>query len=118
VHVARAALCACQRQRQRRLLPAPPQQLWGEGRPSSAERTAAHPIGCWLADVRVSEWPSDIGPFSHGRAHRRLEHKISLHKAASEVRDIVIVNNGITTKPHGISELGLAPHRQGHSAYY
>jgi hypothetical protein len=41
-----------------------------------------------------------------------LEHKISLHKAASaEVRYIVIFNNGSPTKPNGASELRLAPHR-------
>jgi hypothetical protein len=46
------------------------------------------------------------------RTTRRLEHKISLHKAASaEVRYIVIFNNGSTTEPNGASELGLAPHR-------
>jgi hypothetical protein len=39
-----------------------------------------------------------------------LEHKISLHKAASEVRYIVIFNNGSTTEPNGVSELSLAPH--------
>jgi hypothetical protein len=42
---------------------------------------------------------------------RHLEHKISLHKAASEVRYIVIFNNGSTTGPNGVSELSLAPHR-------
>jgi hypothetical protein len=40
-----------------------------------------------------------------------LEHKISLHKAASEVRYIVIFNNGSTTEHSGASELSLAPHR-------
>jgi hypothetical protein len=40
-----------------------------------------------------------------------LEHKISLHKAASEVRYVVIFNNGSPTEPNGVSELGLAPHR-------
>jgi hypothetical protein len=39
-----------------------------------------------------------------------LEHKIALHKAASEVRYIVIFNNGSPTEPNGVSELGLAPH--------
>jgi hypothetical protein len=32
-----------------------------------------------------------------------LEHKISLHKAASEVRCIVNFNNGSTTGPNGVS---------------
>jgi hypothetical protein len=40
-----------------------------------------------------------------------LEHKIALHKAASEVRYIVIFNNGSPTEPNGVSELSLAPHR-------
>ena len=40
-----------------------------------------------------------------------MEHKIALHKAASEVRYIVIFNNGSPTEPNGVSELGLAPHR-------
>ena len=40
-----------------------------------------------------------------------MEHKISLHKAASEVRYIVIFNNGSPTEPNGVSELSLAPHR-------
>ena len=40
-----------------------------------------------------------------------MEHKIALHKAASEVRYIVIFNNGSTTEPNGVSELSLAPHR-------
>jgi hypothetical protein len=44
-----------------------------------------------------------------GEPYRRLEHKISLHKAASEVRYIVIFNNGSTTGPNGVSELSLAP---------
>jgi hypothetical protein len=46
-----------------------------------------------------------------GEPHRRLEHKIALHKAASEVRYIVIFNNGSPTEPNGVSELSLAPHR-------
>jgi hypothetical protein len=46
-----------------------------------------------------------------GEPRRRLEHKIALHKAASEVRYIVIFDNGSTTEPNGVSELGLAPHR-------
>jgi hypothetical protein len=65
-------------------------------------------------DIAYREGPlaSDIGSFSHGRAPcRHLEHKISLHKAASKVRYIVIFNNGSTTGPNGVSELGLAPHR-------
>jgi hypothetical protein len=45
-----------------------------------------------------------------GEPRRHLEHKISLHKAASEVRHIVIFNKGSTTGPNGVSELGLAPH--------
>jgi hypothetical protein len=45
-----------------------------------------------------------------------LEHKIALHKAASEVRYVVVFNNGGTTEPNGVSELSLAPHR-AHSAY-
>jgi hypothetical protein len=43
-----------------------------------------------------------------------LEHKILLHKAASEVHHIVIFNNGSTLlglMANGVSELGLAPHR-------
>jgi hypothetical protein len=40
-----------------------------------------------------------------GEPRRRLEHKISLHKAASEVRYIPIFNNGSTTAPNGVSEL-------------
>ncbi len=40
-----------------------------------------------------------------------MEHKIALHKAASEVRYIVIFNNGSPTEPNGVSELSLAPHR-------
>ena len=46
-----------------------------------------------------------------GEPRRRLEHKIALHKAASEVRYIVIFNNGSPTEPNGVSELSLAPHR-------
>jgi hypothetical protein len=47
-----------------------------------------------------------------GEMRRRSEHKIALHKAASEVRRyIVIFNNGSPTEPNGVSELGLAPHR-------
>jgi hypothetical protein len=46
-----------------------------------------------------------------GEPRRRLEHKISLYRAASEVRYIVIFNNGSTTEPNGVSELSLAPHR-------
>jgi hypothetical protein len=46
-----------------------------------------------------------------GEPRRRLAHKISLHKAASEVRYIVNFNNGSSTEPNGVSELGLAPHR-------
>jgi hypothetical protein len=46
-----------------------------------------------------------------GEPRRRLEHKIALHKAASEVRYKVNFNNGSTTEPNGVSELGLAPHR-------
>jgi hypothetical protein len=45
-------------------------------------------------------------------------HRILLHKAASEVRYIVTFNNGSTTEPNGVSELGLAPHIHAHSAYY
>jgi hypothetical protein len=45
-----------------------------------------------------------------GELRRHLEHKISLHKAASEVRYIVVFNNGSTTEPNGASELSLAPH--------
>ena len=40
-----------------------------------------------------------------------MEHKIALHKAASEVRYIVNFNNGSTTEPNGVSELSLALHR-------
>jgi hypothetical protein len=40
-----------------------------------------------------------------------LEHKIALHEAASEVRYIVIFNNGSPTEPSGVNELSLAPHR-------
>jgi hypothetical protein len=36
---------------------------------------------------------------STGEPRRRLEHKIALHKAASEVRYIVIFNNGSPTEP-------------------
>jgi hypothetical protein len=44
---------------------------------------------------------SDIGSFiATGEPRRHLEHKISLHKAASEVRYIVIFNNGSTTEPN------------------
>jgi hypothetical protein len=47
-----------------------------------------------------------------GEPHRRLaEHKVSLLKAASEVRYIVISNNGSPTEPNGVSELSLAPQR-------
>jgi hypothetical protein len=47
-----------------------------------------------------------------GEPRRRLEHKIALHKAASEVRYIVIFNNGSPTEPNGVSELSLAPHHR------
>jgi hypothetical protein len=48
-----------------------------------------------------------------------LEHKILLHKAASEVRYITIFNNGSTTGPNGVSELSLElGATQGHSAYH
>jgi hypothetical protein len=47
-----------------------------------------------------------------GEPRRRLEHKsTALHKAASEVRYVVIFNNGSPTEPNGVSELSLAPHR-------
>jgi hypothetical protein len=46
-----------------------------------------------------------------GEPRRRFEHNLSLHKAASEVRYIVIFNNGSTTEPNGVSELSLTPHR-------
>ena len=46
-----------------------------------------------------------------------MEHKIALHKAASEVRYIVIFNNGSPTEPNGVSELSYGA-TQGHSAYY
>jgi hypothetical protein len=42
-----------------------------------------------------------------GEPRRHLEHKISLHKAASEVRYIAISNNGSTTERNGVSKLGL-----------
>jgi hypothetical protein len=45
-----------------------------------------------------------------GEPRRRLEHKIALHKAASEVRYIAIFNNGSPTEPNGVSELSSAPH--------
>jgi hypothetical protein len=47
-----------------------------------------------------------------GEPRRRLEHKIALHmhKAASEVRYVVIFNNGSPNEPNGVSELSLAPH--------
>jgi hypothetical protein len=37
-----------------------------------------------------------------GEPRRRLEHNISLHKAAIEVRYIVFFNNGSTTEPNGV----------------
>jgi hypothetical protein len=37
-----------------------------------------------------------------GEPRRRLEHKIALHKAANEVRYIVIFNNGSPTEPNGV----------------
>jgi hypothetical protein len=40
------------------------------------------------------------------------------HKAASEVRYVLISNNGSTTGPNGVSELGLARATRGRSAYY
>jgi hypothetical protein len=46
-----------------------------------------------------------------GEPRRHLEHKISLHQAASEVRYLVISNNGSTTECNGVSELSFAPHR-------
>jgi hypothetical protein len=42
-----------------------------------------------------------------GEPRKRLEHKISLHKAASEVRYVVNFNNGSTTEPNGVSEFIL-----------
>jgi hypothetical protein len=45
-----------------------------------------------------------------GEPRRRLAHKISLHKAASEVRYIVNFNNGSTTGPNGVSEFTLTAH--------
>jgi hypothetical protein len=57
---------------------------------------------------------SDIAWFVQsltGEPRRHSEHTIALHKAASEVRYIVIFNNGSTTEPNGVSELSLAPHR-------
>jgi hypothetical protein len=53
-----------------------------------------------------------------GEPRRRLEHKIAFHKAASEVRYIVIFNNGSTTGPSGISQRVELGATQGHSAYY
>jgi hypothetical protein len=78
-----------------------------EKRPSSSTRQTKWG-GC-----REGPLASDIGSFSHGTGEprRRLEHKISLHKVASEVRHIVIFNNGSTTGPNGVSELSLAPHK-------
>jgi hypothetical protein len=52
-----------------------------------------------------------------GEPLRHLEHQISLHKAASEVRYIAIFNNGSPTEPNGVSELSLGA-TQGHSVYY
>jgi hypothetical protein len=76
--------------------------------------------GHLAAPGRRAKWGGDVAKgLSHlilvrsvtGEPHRRLEHKISLHKAASEVRYVVIFNNGSTTGPNGVSELGLAQHR-------
>jgi hypothetical protein len=52
-----------------------------------------------------------LGRSVTGEPRRRSEPKISLHKAASGVRYIVIFNSGSTTGSNGVSELGLAPHR-------
>jgi hypothetical protein len=50
-----------------------------------------------------------------GEPRRHLEHKISLHKAASEVRYIVIFNNGSPTEP---SYVGLVyRHDAAYSAH-
>jgi hypothetical protein len=68
-------------------------------------RRASH-IWYWLVQSRVTGEP---------RIH--LEHKISLHKAASEVRYVLIFNNGSTTGPNGAGELGLAPHRATVACY-
>ena len=56
----------------------------------------------------MGRWGLILG---HLLAILRTTYKISLHKAASEVRYIVIFNNGSPTEPNGVSELGLAPHR-------
>jgi hypothetical protein len=53
-----------------------------------------------------------------GEPRRRSEHKITLHKAASEVRYIVNFNNGSTTGPNGVSEFILTAHKYGPSGYY
>jgi hypothetical protein len=57
-----------------------------------------------LCQFRLALQRNKSGP------RRRLAHKISLHKAASEVRYIVNFNNGSTTGSNGVSEFILTAH--------
>jgi hypothetical protein len=72
-------------------------------RPSSSTRQANKAGRMSRRQHTGSEGPlSGYGSFSHGRAAQAL---------GSEVRYVVIYNNGSPTEPNGVSELGLAPHR-------
>jgi hypothetical protein len=62
------------------------------------------------ADVLLVVRSVTAGRASHAGAWSTRFHCIR-HKAASEVRYVVIFNNGSTTEPNGVSELSLAPHR-------
>jgi hypothetical protein len=82
-------------------------QLRDQGGQGPQFYPTGHPLGpggSWsgLGVVRGVQ----LGPWAAG-----FGGKIALHKAASEVRYVVIFNNGSPTEPNGVSELSLAPHR-------
>jgi hypothetical protein len=79
-----------------------------EKRPSSSTRQA-NEVGRISRRARLSHLI--LVRLVTGEPRIRLEHKIPLHEAASEVRYIVNFNNDSTTEPNGVSELSLAPHR-------
>jgi hypothetical protein len=82
-------------------------------RPSSSSTRQANEVG------REGPLASDIGSFSHGRAAQTLgAHKISLHKAASEVRHIAIFNNAGGTTGHNAASCRHTRKKTGRGAYW
>jgi hypothetical protein len=95
-------------------VPAPRQHAGGPipipgGHPGC--RGCRRDVGCTDVSAKHIERDVECSRGAEGEPRRRLEHKIALHKAASEVRYVVIFNNGSPTEPNGVSELSLAPHR-------